>query len=342
MAKSTPVTVSAGDQSYEWDDAWAKLPQTDATRAAWPHHGVAVLPSAAIVTFHPAEPKLLVFDPDGSLYRTADSEISDAHGFTVVQDGEAAYLWTADAAMKQAASAGYEPPESSESSAVVKLALSGRVVMRLPKPELAVYQSGQYRPTSVAVNEKRFNGNGDIWVADGYGESYVHRFDASGRYVRSLSGEEGAGRFKGPHALFIDRRHAEPELYIADRNNARIQVYDLEGRFRRVIGEGFLSRPTWFAVDGDRLLLLEFRPPRLTVLDAADRLIGYIAENADAPSREGWPNELDDSGRPRRTTALEPGKLNSPHTLAVDRQGNIYITEWLIGGRIIKLKKLPS
>ena len=66
------------------------------------------------------------------------------------------------------------------------------------------------------------------------------------------------------------------------------------------------------------------------------------AENADAPSREGWPNELDDSGRPRRTTALEPGKLNSPHTLAVDRQGNIYITEWLIGGRIIKLKKLPS
>jgi hypothetical protein len=335
-----PVTVSAGDLNYEWIDGWARIPRDAGLETAWPHHGIAALPSGEIVTMHPSKTALLLFETDGTLHRSVDTDMADAHGITVVREGDAAYLWVADAAMMQAKELGYEPPATSKGSSVAKLALSGRVLTRLPKPELAVYGQGEYRPTCVAVNETRNGGNGDIWVSDGYGESYVHRFDASGRYVRSLSGEEGAGRFKGPHAVFIDRRRGDPELYVADRNNGRIQVYDLEGRFKRVVGADFLSRPTWFAVDGDRLLVLEFRPPRLTVLDSADRLIGYLAENPEAPTREGWPNQLSGEGAPERTTALEPGKLNSPHSLALDREGNIYITEWLIGGRIIKLKPL--
>jgi hypothetical protein len=342
MRDVAPVTVSAGELSYEWIDGWARIPDERASAAAWPHHGIGALPSNEIVTMDRSKPNLLIFELDGALHRSVETEIADAHGITVVREGDAAYLWIADAAMKQAKEAGYEPPESSKGSGVAKLALSGRVITRLPKPELAVYGQGEYRPTCVAVNEVRSGGNGDIWVADGYGESYVHRFDASGRYLRSLSGEEGAGRFKGPHAVFIDRRRGDPELYVADRNNGRIQVYDLEGRFKRVVGAEFLSRPTWFASDGDRLLVLEFRPPRLTVLDGADRLIGYLAENPEAPTREGWPNELNSDGTPHRTRSLEAGKLNSPHSLTLDRAGNIYITEWLIGGRIIKLKKLSG
>ena len=342
MRDVAPVTVGTGDLSYEWIDNWAKLPQKPGAGEAWPHHVIAALPSDEIATMHPSEPTLLLFESDGSLRRTVETELADAHGITTVREGDAAYLWVADAAMRQTAASGYEPPASSQGSSVVKLALSGRTLTKLPKPEVAAYQQGEYRPTCVAVNETRVGGNGDIWVADGYGESYVHRYDAGGRYVRSLSGEEGAGRFKGPHALFIDRRRGEPELYIADRNNARIQVYDLEGRFKRVVGADILSRPTWFGVDGDRLLVLEFRPPRLTVLDGADRLIGYLAEDAEAPAREGWPNELNAEGKPQRTRSLKPGKLNSPHSLALDRQGNIYITEWLIGGRLTKLKKLSG
>ncbi|MDQ6882928.1 MAG: hypothetical protein M3077_01645 [Candidatus Dormibacteraeota bacterium] len=342
MRDVAPGTVGAGDLTYEWVENWARMPKDDTAAAAWPHHGIAVMPNGEVATVHPSKSTLLLFEADGSLHRSVEAEIADAHGLTAVREGEAAYLWVADAAMKQSTDSGYEPPPTSEGSSVVKLALSGRVLMRLPKPEVAAYGHGDYRPTCVAVNEKRAGGNGDIWVADGYGESYVHRFDAGGRYLRSLSGEEGAGRFKGPHAVFIDRRRGEPELYVADRNNARIQVYDLEGRFRRVVGADFLSRPTWFAVDGDRLLVLEFRPPRLTVLDSADRLVGYVAEDKEAPSREGWPNEVAEDGAPRRPRSLQAGKLNSPHSLTIDKEGNVYITEWLIGGRLIKLKKLSG
>jgi len=190
----------------------------------------------------------------------------------------------------------------------------------------------------VAVVEERLGGNGDIWVGDGYGESYVHRYDRRGTYLGSLSGEEGGGRFKGPHAVYVDRRGWEPELYIADRANARIQVYGLDGQFHRLI-EGFLSRPTWFAPDGEFLVVVEFTPPRLTILDGKDRLVGYLAEGPVIIDRPGWPNELDSEGKTRRPS-LRPGQLNSPHTVAVDSNGSLYVSEYLIGGRMPKLQKI--
>ena len=54
---------------------------------------------------------------------------------------------------------------------------------------------------------------------------------------------------------------------------------------------------------------------------------------------EGWPNNADESGSPIPTKLLESGKFNSPHGMAVDADGNIYVAEWLIGGRVTKLAK---
>src|SRR5437868_359136 len=92
--------------------------------------------------------------------------------------------------------------------------------------------------------------SGDVWVADGYGRHLVRRFDARGRHVQTLTGEEGVGRFDCPHGVALDRRRGEPELYVSDRANARIQVYDVEGRFRRVVSEGVVVTPTDLAFVG--------------------------------------------------------------------------------------------
>ena len=54
---------------------------------------------------------------------------------------------------------------------------------------------------------------------------------------------------------------------------------------------------------------------------------------------DGWPNNLDEKGNIIPSSLLEPGKFNSPHGLAIDNNKNIYIAEWLIGGRLIKLIK---
>jgi hypothetical protein len=151
-----------------------------------------------------------------------------------------------------------------------------------------------------------------------------------------LTGEEGAGRFDTPHGLLVDRRRGDPELYVSDRANARIQVYDLEGRFRRSIGEGIVVTPTDMTTVGDVLALTDFTQARVTVLDGDDRLVEHVGANPTAPERDGWPNDRDEDDNLVRPL-LAQGAFNSPHTLAADSEGNLYVTEWLVGGRLTKL-----
>ena len=142
-----------------------------------------------------------------------------------------------------------------------------------------------------------------------------------------------------PHAIFIDRRKSEPELYVADRTNGRVQVYDLEGGFKRVFGQDFLTSPSGFVTHGDQMIIAELSA-RLTVTDAADGLVCYLGANDAVCDVDGWPNNENNAGEIVPTSLLERGKFNSPHGMAVDADGNLYIAEWLIGGRFIKLAKI--
>ena len=167
-------------------------------------------------------------------------------------------------------------------------------------------------------------------MADGYGESYVHRFSKAGDYLGSINGQEGrAGAFDQPHAVFFDTRKSEPELYVADRRNGRVQVYDSDGAFKRAFGSEFLKTPGAFDVVGEFLVIGEHRGARLTIVDAADNLVSYLGENAGVPDTEGWPNVPRD--------IVKPGLFNSPHGLAADDDGNLYVVEWITGGRTVKL-----
>lgn len=125
---------------------------------------------------------------------------------------------------------------------------------------------------------------------------------------------------------------------VADRSNGRVQVYSLDGEFKRSFGQDFMITPSAFAPYGEFLIVAELNA-RLTVLDADDRLVTHLGDNHEVADAPGWPNMLDRRGLPTRTDRLRPGKFNSPHGLATDRDGNIYVSEWLIGGRYIKLSK---
>jgi hypothetical protein len=336
----TSERFQVGDLRYEWVGDWAQLSTSAALHDAWPHHGIAVTSQDEILIFDPARPRLVILDHNGRVRAESQPlEIPEAHGMVSTLEDGVDLVWLTYTEQQRTSATHYQAASESPNSVVLQVTLGGKTLQRLPRPPHPAYRGGQYRPTSVAVNERRWGGDGDIWVADGYGESLVHRFAADGRYRLTLTGDEGAGRFKTPHAVYIDRRRDEPELYIADRGNGRIQVYELGGRFRRVFGQDFLSAPTWFAGDGEHLLLVEFRPPRLVVLDRNDALIGYACEDPDAPKRPGFPYPLDSSGNVVRTP-LRPGKLQAPHALAVDRDGNLYITEAVLGARFTKLRRL--
>lgn len=315
------MQIGDGKHRYQFIDHWAKIPDTEGARTGWAHHGIVVSETGCIISFHQSDPTVLVFDPAGDLLRSWNTTIKNAHGMDIVKEDGIEYLWMAD----------------NETGAVVKSTLDGEVVMSIEKPDLEVYRSGKYSPTGTAIYEENHGGNGDIWIADGYGESQIHRYNKSGDYINSINGEETTGgSFNTPHAIYIDTRKPEHELYIADRSNGQIQVYDLQGRFKRAFGTGpgsdWLHSPSAFAIHGDYMLVVELRGSRITILDLQDNLVGYLGENTGAHQLlDNWPNVS------RKT--LTEGKFNSPHGIATDPSGNIYIAEWLIGGRTVKLAK---
>ncbi len=334
------MQIGSGTNTYEWQDTWASIPESESARDGWAHHGVTVLESGQIITYHPGDPTMMVLDPDGTLVRTFPVDLSDAHGITVVKEGGRELLWIADNGRKRLPDIGYDYSSGEVRGQVLKMDLEGNILASLAKPDLDVYREGMYSPTWVAVNEERHGGNGDIWVADGYGQSYVHRYDSSGNYIASINGEEGeTGRFNCPHAIFIDRRSSPSELYVADRANGRVQVYDLERNYKRVFGSEFLTTPSGFVTHGDLLVIAELRA-RLTLCGKDDEFVCYLGANEEVCDVEGWPNNKDASGKVIPTSLLEDGKFNSPHGLAVDAHGNLFVAEWLIGGRFIRLGKV--
>ena len=337
------MKLGTGDNIYEWVGDWAKVPDTDSARRGWAHPGIVVTESGDVVTHHAGDSTVMVFGADGNLKHSWDSGVVDGHDIALANDSNEEYLWIADNGSKRSHLHAYDDPPGVGGKVVgkaVKKTLTGETVLTLGPPDLPVYQEGDFMPTSVAVNEERYGGNGDVWVADGYGQNYVHRFDRSGNYISSINGEEGtAGKFATPHGVMVDRRKSQPELYVADRANNQGQVYDLEGNFKRAFGSDYLVTPCGFVASGDNLIVAELRA-RVAVLDIDDKLVCYLGANEPVTDVDGWPNNNDEAGAPIRTSVLEPGKFNSPHGVAADPDGNIYVAEWLIGGRFTKLAKL--
>ena len=129
------------------------------------------------------------FDPDGHLMRVVSREFTEGHGITLVREGDAEYLWVADpgfvfASTSEDGDAGLATifgkglRQETRRPRVVTL---GGELRRAPvaaqRPTQAPGMMGPYCPTSVAVDEERLGGSGDVWAADGYGASLVHRFD---------------------------------------------------------------------------------------------------------------------------------------------------------------------
>ena len=100
------------------------------------------------------------------------------------------------------------------------------------------------QPTDVAWDSK-----GNIYITDGYVNSRVAKYSASGDWVMSWGSKgTGPGQFRLPHAIAID---ANDTIYVGDRSNRRIQVFDTEGRFLRQFTIDVPPDPTTKAVNGN-------------------------------------------------------------------------------------------
>ena len=99
-----------------------------------------------------------------------------------------------------------------------------------------------------------------------------------------------------------------------------------------------MTSPSGFATHDNLMVIAELKA-RVLLVDVEDKLVASLGGDPEVADTEGWPNDLDDTGKPIRPKSLAYGKFNSPHGMAVDAEGNIYVAEWLVGGRHIKLAK---
>ena len=211
----------------------------------------------------------------------------------------------------------------------------GKILQTLGRPAVEPYKTKKagYAPTDTAYL------GGLLWVTDGYGAGRIHRFSQDLKLELTIDGSEGeAGKFACPHWVWADTRADHTRIYVADRGNHRIQVFNTDGEFIKCISDGLIT-PSAFGVFDDVLVVAELKA-RLVLLDKDDAIIGYIGEGHAYVDKPGWPNRLDGKTPISPLDDIEVGKFNSPHGMCVDPQGNIYVSEWLIGDRYTKLKRL--
>ncbi len=295
---------------YAWDPDWGALP--DGRELGNTHGGIVVDRLGRIYVNTDTEAAVRVFDAAGALLDSWGAEYAGGlHGMCLVEEGGEERLWLTHTGRH----------------AVFQTTLDGRLLRTLDWPEQSgKYQSAdQYRPTGVAATA-----DGRVYVADGYGQGWVHEYDAAGQWVRCWGGPGSEpGQFRTPHGILLDRRGPEPRLVVADRENHRLQLFDLDGGLLEVV-EGMLRRPCMTAQRGEELVVADLAG-RVTVLGRDNQLIAQIGDQPDPAKRAN-------NGVPRAQWAQ--GEFLAPHAAAWDHDGNLYVMDWLALGRVTRLQRL--
>lgn len=319
---------------YTWFEDWGDLPAPD-DPGAWAHPGLASAPNGDLLIVDADRPEVHILGADGTHQRAIDLPVAEGHGILLDLQADQAALWVADPGFKLRLRGDGRIKDGPQHGRVLKLDLAGAALLEIGAPEHPVYQEKPFQPTGMTFAGPAHDRS--LWIADGYGGGLVHRYTPHGEWLGAIAGgPDDDLRFQTPHAVFVDDRGPEPELLVTDRGRKRIQVFDLDGCFKRVIGLGELTSPSAIARLGDLLIVGELNAS-LAVLDPDDRLIGRIGDRPEVVTEPDWPNARDAAGNLVRTGRLQPGFFHAPHGLSVGPDGSIFVAEFVTGGRLVRL-----
>jgi DNA-binding beta-propeller fold protein YncE len=271
-----------------------------------PCHGGAVIDKAGnIYVTTDTDRGIVVFTPKGKYLKAVGP--SHVHGLEIRDEKGGQFIYGAR-------------PNHHE---VVKLSLTGEQLWKIEYPqEAGIYKNADgFKPCAVTVSK-----DGSIFIADGYGANYVLKFDKNRKFIKAFGGPgETEGKFKTCHGIAVDNRQGKELLLICNRNNNRVEHWDLDGNFIKVIQKD-LRMPAAVHIRGDYALFPELQG-RATVLDKEGKIVAQVGDN---------PNE-----KQRANFALAPdqwtdGICNSPHGGSIAKDGSLIITEWSKFGRVQK------
>ncbi len=303
---------AAGD--YTVAPNWLKLPEGRAQLGN--QHGDVAVSSAGDVYVSVQDPAagLQVFSPDGKFLRNVNGAPSDFHGFVIHKEAGGEFLYGA----------------TLRGQTIVKMTLEGNIVMTIGSasiPDQYKIRNARSNQLALLLTGLDVAPNGDIYVTDGYASDYIHRFDATGKYLASFGGKNPPYSFNTLHKLAIDTRFTPARLIACDRANNRVVHMSLDGQFLGVVS-GDLLLPAAIVIDGDHAIVGELRG-RVTVLDKAGAVVTRVGANTE----EGvGTNKLP-------PTQWREGFLLSPHGVALNAHGDLFVSEFSAFGRVHRFNR---
>jgi sugar lactone lactonase YvrE len=288
------TVLGRGEYAYRVIADWAKLPDGWSFRDV---AAVAVDRQDQVYVFNRGAHPMMVFDRDGNFLRSwGEGRFPRAHGLHIGPDETLYCTDDGDHTMR-------------------RCTLDGRVLLELGIPgRPAPYMSGTpfHRCTHTALSPK-----GEIYVADGYGNARVHKYTPDGRLLLSW-GEPGTrpGQFNIVHNICCD---GDGWVYVADRENHRVQVFDGNGRYETQWNN--LHRPCGLCAQGDRRPI--FYVGELGPSMPVNLHVPNIGPRLSIVTHDG--KLLAELGEPH--AGETPGQFIAPHGLAVDSHGDIYVGE---------------
>jgi hypothetical protein len=301
--------VSTVSASYSPVADWLKLPP-GRPQLGNMHGDIAVSSKGEVfVSVQDPTAGLQVYAPDGTFLRNVAGAPSDFHGFVIRTQPEGEFLYGA----------------TLRGQTIVKMKLDGTIVMTIGSSAIP----DEYKIRNARSNELQLlltgldvAANGDIYVADGYASDYIHRFDKTGKYLASFGGKKAPYNFNTLHKLAIDTRFQPARLIAVDRANNRVVHLSLSGEFLGVVASDLLL-PAAITLSGDNVIVGELRG-RVTILDKAGKVVERIGENAG----EGV------GSNQAKPETWRPGLLLSPHGVAINGQGDLFVSEFNLYGRV--------
>jgi len=309
--KTRPVRMGCGQMTFDTVPGWGLRPSGDSALGST--HGAVVIDQAGNI-YTSAKKGVVVFSPAGTVIHSyLGEDYSNLHDMEIREEAGAEFIYAA----------------RNNNAEGIKFNISGgEIVLKLKYPEESELGDIEFNPTAITVAS-----NGDIFLSNGYASNHIFKYDKSGKYVMHF-GTQGNGlkEFNTAHGMTLDTRYDPPRLLICDRNHApkgRLVHYSLDGKFLEEVITG-LGMPTSVSIQGDYVSVPDLHG-RLVILDKSNTIIAVLGHNPDPKKGRNFDIPQKD---------WVEGAFSGTHGSYWDQDGNLYVQDWNVSGRIMKLVRV--
>lgn len=309
--KIQPVRMGSGAMTFDTVPGWGLRPSGDS--ALGPTHGSVVIDKAGNI-YTSAEKGVVVFSPAGTVIHSyLGDDYKQLHDMEIREEDGQEFIYGA---------------RNNHAEGIKFNIAGGEVVLKLKYPEESGLNVEKFNPTAITVAP-----NGDIFLSNGYASNHVFRYDKDGKYL-SHFGKYGNGmkELKTAHGMTLDTRYDPPRLLICDRNHeprGRLVHYSLDGEFLEEVITG-LGMPTAVAIQGDYVSVPDLHG-RVVILNKTNTIIAVLGNNPDPKKGAAYNIAQED---------WVEGAFSGTHGSYWGQDGNLYVQDWNISGRIMKLVRV--